>query len=135
MRKALTLLMTFLCANVALAQNKPLACQVDASAGLKWENGQWKVARFTAEKFILVQQGNILTKESVAKAMSNRFPNQITCTTDVVDSLITCTDRSGGNLIFQPGSLRGGVSQLVGALTTENVRDALTVDVFTCQPY
>ena len=66
MRKALTLLIALLCANLALAQNKPLACQVDASAGLKWENGRWRIANFAERKFILVLSGDTLTKESVA---------------------------------------------------------------------
>jgi len=135
MRKALTLLMTFLCANVALAQNKPLACQVDASAGLKWENGQWKTARFIEGKFILVLQGNTLTKESAAKALGVPYPDLVTCSVYEYDKRITCTDPSGGNLIFQPKNLKGGMSELLGSLSQSSDRDTINVSAFTCQPY
>jgi hypothetical protein len=64
-----------LCVNLALAQNTPLACQVDAAAGLSWENGQWKTTRFIENKFILVLKGNTLTKESVIKAVHSNIDN------------------------------------------------------------
>jgi hypothetical protein len=75
-------LIALLFGNLALAQKKPLACQVDAAAGLKWENGQWKITRFIERKFILVLQGNTLTKD------------------DPPAKTITCADRTSETLIF-----------------------------------
>jgi hypothetical protein len=37
MRKGFAVLVVLVFANFALAQNKPLACQTDATAGLNWE--------------------------------------------------------------------------------------------------
>ena len=56
--------------NGAIAQNKPLACQGEAAAGVNWQNGRWVTTKFETKKFVLVQAGNLLTKESVAKALS-----------------------------------------------------------------
>jgi hypothetical protein len=42
MRKSLTLLIILFCTNLALAQIKPLACQVNTFAGLSWKNWQLK---------------------------------------------------------------------------------------------
>jgi hypothetical protein len=53
----------------AIAQNKPLACQSDVSAGLSWENGRWVTSTFNGSKFILVQTKDGLTGESVGKAL------------------------------------------------------------------
>lgn len=95
MRKALTLLIALLCANLALAQNKPMACQDDATVGLNWEGGQWKIARFNPQKFILVISGDTLTKESVIKATnpdldSTRLIELVSCKQGVLDSVISC---------------------------------------------
>ena len=51
----------------AIAQNKPLACQSDVSAGLSWENGRWVTSTFNGSKFILVQTKDGLTGESVER--------------------------------------------------------------------
>jgi hypothetical protein len=135
MRKVATLLITLLFANLALAQNKPLACQVDAAAGLKWENGQWRIARFIEGKFILVLQGNTLTKESVAKVLDLRHPSQVTCSVEPLEKMITCADLSGGTLIFQPENLKGGTSHLFGSSESNDERDTISVEAFTCRPY
>ena len=142
MRKALTLLIAILCANMALAQNKPLACQVDAAAGLKWENGQWKVTRFLERKFILVMRGDTLTKESVASSYPNfedipkNLISSVFCETDKYDKRIRCSMTRGHTLLFNPENNRGGISLLGGAASSgTDDRDTPSVEAFTCQPY
>ena len=138
MRKALTLLITLLCANLALAQNKPLACQVDAAVGLRWENSAWKIARFTERKFILVMKDDTLTKESVAEVFL--LPKQlgtdfVTCIS-AWDKLTTCLVNSTRALVFDPRTNRGGTSHLAGtALGNDVDRDTPFMEAFTCQPY
>ena len=119
--------------NGATAQNQPLACQVDKNAGLAWENGQLITKTFIpfASKFILVQAGNTLTTDSVAKVLrtsagvSCRYPG----------NSIECTDTSGGALYFDPKTLKGGVAQLLGSTEEGNRRDSVTVQVFSCTPF
>ena len=132
MRKALTLLIALLCANLALAQNKPLACQVDAAAGLKWENGQWRIARFIEQKFILVLDGKILTKESVERAFNLGHSNFVCRTT--FNGKILCNNDTGSQLFFNPYNLKGGLAATFGA-TMDDTPDTVSVDVFTCQTY
>jgi hypothetical protein len=136
MRKALTLLIALLCVNLALAQNTPLACQVDAAAGLSWENGQWKTTRFFEKKFILVLSGDTLTKESAAQALGTLNAYTVSCNTDLNDKMISCIDRAGRSLVFMPETRKGGVSKLFGAtMNSKESRDSVQVSAFTCQPY
>jgi hypothetical protein len=53
----------------AVGQNKPLACQTEADAGLSWDYGRWVTKTFNGSKFILVQTKDGLTGESVGKAL------------------------------------------------------------------
>ena len=79
MLRLLVAMMIIFLTTIAVAQNKPLACQVDAHAGLDWENGRWKTKNFTTKRFILVQSGDTLTLESVAKALGNSSTLTIKC--------------------------------------------------------
>jgi hypothetical protein len=118
--------------NGATAQNKPLACQTEAAAGLTWESGRWITKSFLTPKFILVQAGKTLTTDSVSKAI-NSPATLITCRN--VDPQIECTDTSGGALLFNPSTLSGGISQLLGGTTLSTRRDTVTVQVFSCTPF
>ena len=119
----------------ATAQNQPLACQTDSSAGLSWENGQWRVAAFVEEKFILVKTSNGLTNESVAKAI-HTSANRVHCR-DLPQDRIGCIDEFGGVLFFSTVTLKGGVSQLNGAAHSDDrsKKDSLTVAAFSCTPF
>lgn len=136
MKKIPVTLLILLCSvfftNGAIAQNKPLACQVDASAGLKWENGKWVVKSFVTDKFILVQTGNTLTTDSVGKAL-RATPANVFCRH--LYPQIDCTDSSGGGLYFDPRVLRGGISQLIGSTNSGSDRDTVTVQVFSCTAF
>ena len=82
MRKSQIALLIFLSsivfADKAFGQNKPLACQEDASAGLSWENGKWVSRKFVSDqKFILVQTEDGLTADSVAKALGHDYLNHV----------------------------------------------------------
>ena len=142
MRIALTALIALLCANLALGQNRPLACQVDASAGLKWKNGQWQLANFAERKFLLVLSGDTLTKESVASTFpvpelaDKSLAPWTSCSTDKVRGEIRCWVMQDYLLIFNPNSNHGGTSMVSGA-TDANIkyRDSIAIEAFTCQPY
>ena len=114
------------------AQNKPLACQSDAAAGLKWENGRWVTKSFEQSKFILVQASNTLTIDSVGKALT-ATPSGVSCRNDFTE--IHCTDNSGGGLYFDSRSLKGGISQLFGSINEGVKRDTVTVQIFSCTPF
>ncbi|MDC0112422.1 hypothetical protein OAH95_00725 [Burkholderiaceae bacterium] len=119
----------------ATAQNQPLACQTDTTAGLSWENRQWRVSSFVAEKFILVKTSNGLTNESVAKAI-HTIANMVHCR-DLPNERIGCIDEFGGALFFSTVTLKGGVSQLNGAAHSDDRsnKDKVTVAAFSCTPF
>ncbi len=119
----------------AIAQNQPLACQSDARGGLYWENGQWNVASFNARRFILVKTADGLTKESAGKALGTSFADGVQCR-NLIDR-ISCSDRAGGYLDFNPKDLRGGIAQLIGAslVGDDGARDPVTVIAFSCTPF
>lgn len=128
----LIILSSAISTNGAMAQNKPLACQVDASAGLKWENRRWVTKTFLENKFILVQTENTLTTESASKALSS-FSMGVSCRSTSRD--ILCTDTAGGSLYFDPKTSRGGISQLLGSTSAGDTRDTVTVQIFSCTPF
>jgi len=133
----------------AFAQNRPLACQADAAAGLNWENGQWEVTRFNPEpaKFILVQTGNSLTPESVTKLMdygsTTPTPQSLlpSCKTKEFDDplkQVVCTSgyTNGQSLVFSLRTLKGAMSQILGGIMNgPRYRDSVSVTTFTCQPF
>jgi hypothetical protein len=130
----ITVAISFLSTNTALAQNKPLACQENGMAGLKWENGNWTTKKFFSEgKFILVQTKDGLTVDSVAKAIGNDYPNQVFCKT--VSPQISCMDGSGTYLYFDPRTLKGGISNTFGSTSNGSNRDTVSVAVFSCTPF
>ena len=118
--------------NGATAQNQPLACQVEAAAGLRWENGRWDTKTFVETKFILVQAGNTLTTDSVAKVMIS-FPPDVTCKNDMVR--VQCADLSGGVLFFDKKTLKGGTAMLFGSISPADRKDTVAVQVFSCTPF
>ncbi len=120
-------------ANNVIAQNQPLACQVDKAAGLDWVNGRWVTMTFDVNtaKFILVQDKDGLTRDSTAKALDT-FPNLVTCR---ADSQFTCFDNFGGSLYFDPKTLNGGISQLYGSIASGTKKDSVTVRVFSCTKF
>lgn len=116
------------------AQRTPLACQVDRSAGLNWEEGKWNVRSFTpSEKFILVREGNLLTSDSVAKAIG-RSPANMKCV-DVLMGDIMCTNQTGFSMFFSLTTNKGGMSYLMGATSTNASRDSVAVETFTCTSF
>jgi hypothetical protein len=109
MKKLLSALLITLYGASVQAQNKPLACQGDAGAGLLWENGRWVTKTFKTDKFILVQTNSGLTLESVAKAIETDS-TQVSCKN--AGHLISCSDLTGHSLIFDSRKLQGGFSQM-----------------------
>ena len=120
----------------AIAQNKPFACQSDAVGGLRWETREWKVSSFQAERFILVQTSDGLTKESVGKALKNMPASQIECR-NAYQGRISCSDLLGDSLFFDPTTLKGGISLMFGATQSDNDsnKDTLTLVAFSCTPF
>ncbi len=128
----LILASSLLSTKTASAQNKPLACQGDAAAGLLWENGRWVTKSFKTDKFILVQTNSGLTQESVAKAIASDS-ELVSCRNFGVR--ISCVDPVGHSLFFDPRTLQGGVSQMFGSISSGTKRDTVSVQVFSCTPF
>lgn len=119
--------------NHVLAQNMPLACQVEAAGGLKWEDGKWKTVSFTKNKFILVLKENTLKAESASKAMHLNSPTECS---KVALGRISCLDQFGGYLLFDPKTLRGTVTRISGGADADSQsRDTVSVEVFTCESF
>ena len=119
----------------ALAQNQPLACQSDKRGGLFWENGRWVISSFNEKKFILIQTKNGLSEASVAKALGNVTPDQVVCL-PAYGGKVRCSDDFGGYLLFDPKTLKGGISIIWGAtLADDTDRDSLSVTAFSCTPF
>lgn len=120
----------------AIAQNKKLACQSEAVAGLEWKKDQWGPStRFNLSKFILIQTKDGLTTKSVAKALRTKYLEGVLCRDNGTKTRLSCTDTSGGYLYFDPRSLKGGVSQLLGSKSTDpNFKPAVSLSVFSCTP-
>jgi hypothetical protein len=121
----------------AQAQNTPLACQVEAAAGLGWDKGRWETKKFIDDrKFILIKQGKTLSNDSVAKAFSS--PNaEIFCKVSAANaSRVVCTDLFGSQIHFDTGLLKGSISFTFGAtMTGDKYKDTLSIEAFSCQPF
>ncbi len=116
------------------AQRTPLACQVDEAAGLQWEEGKWNVRKFNpTKKFILVREGNLLTRDSVAKAVE-RSSMLMKCE-DKLDGDVMCTNSSGFSMMFSLTTNKGGMSRLFGATMANIDKDSVMVEAFTCTPF
>ena len=126
-------LSSILFTNNSIAQNIPLACQSEESAGLDWENGKWVVRRFNLSKFILVKTKNSLTTESVAKALRSKHPDQITCINTLPE--IFCSSMTGDSIYFDPNKLKGSIARLFGGTMQESNRDSVAVEVFSCTAF
>lgn len=119
-----------------IAQNQPLACQSDESAGLSWENGRWKVGSFVPKKFILVQTNGGLTNTSVANAFGASVgAENVRCGFNYSKTLITCNEPSGDSLIFNPQNLKGGIAKLFGTIMSGDTRDTPYLYAFSCASF
>ena len=130
---ALAIILSPIAYSPALAQKTPLACQVEAAAGLSWENGRWVASRYNSDvKFLLVLDGATLTLESAAKVLGSI---SATCRS-AFDGRIECSDDVGGRIEFSPLKLRGTVAQLLGGtLDSPTTRDSISVRPFACQKF
>lgn len=128
----LILLSSIFLTNVATAQSKPLACQGDAAAGLLFENGRWVTRTFQLDRFILVQDRDTLTTDSVGKAFDTN-PASISCRSLYPN--ITCSNMTGRTLFFSPLTLKGSIAVQFGSIMTNDVRDTVTVQVFSCTAF
>ena len=134
--KALIAALMFVFASGAWAQGKPLACQVDAAGGLKWENGQWNVRSFVLKKFILVMEGGKLTDDSLNKATN--LPSFFwSCEVLTSEKRNLCRSSTGAIVVYySPLTNKGAISSLHGAIDDDLAsRDTVVVQAFTCQPF
>ena len=134
---------------VAVAAGQPWACQFTASGGLLWKNGQWKPSGFnTGQPFVLVQDGDVLTRKSAMTAMwgvgvgidtrekIETFYKLVSCQRKdgTFGHQIFCRDLNGGSLVFSPTTGHGGVSRIFGLMDPKR-RDTPLVSPFACQKY
>ena len=135
MKKMLLATLLVVCATGVWAEGEPLACQEEDSGGLRWADGKWKTTGYHTQRFVLVLEGDVLSKTSVMKAFVGDDGNsyQVTCTN--VNPQIRCEDQTGSSLYYDPRVKRGGIARIFGATLTSNQRDTLSVSAFTCQPF
>jgi hypothetical protein len=122
------------------AAGQPWACQYTADAGLRWENGSWKSTAFReGQPFVLVQNGDILTRKSAATALvgDSEYHMLISCSPAGFDAQpIICRDTLGSSLVFSPTTGQGGMSLILGTIQNNpKRRDTLHVKHFICQKY
>jgi hypothetical protein len=111
------------------AMGHTFACQYTASAGLNWENGRYMpISHPLPPPFFLKVQEDRLTADSVVKALGSFFIDEIKCIQHRVTGF-SCFDHHGGFMQFSPATGSGGVSHLLGAVTTGRP----SVSLFTCQ--
>lgn len=140
MNKSIFNFIFMLCSNFVLvdittAQTKPLACQDDAAAGLKWENERWTIKKFIEQKFILVQEGNNFKKDSVAKVLGGH-PDEIYCKKVSYGPIISCMNETGNSIYYSFGTLKGGISTLLGSSMADGgYKDTVSVQAFSCTPF
>ena len=128
----LTLILIFVISK-AVAQGKPIACQSEEAAGLQWENKKWKSARYKPSKFILVLNNKNLTTESVAKVFETSNW-QVSCTPTGIT--ISCNTLTGEFIVFDPKTMNGGMTHLLGAtMDDKDQRDSLVIEAFSCVPF
>ncbi len=130
-----SLLGIFVC-TAATAVTTPYACQFVASAGLHFENGNWRKTGFTLnEKFILVLKDGVLTSDSAAKPMELE-PDYLQCR-QTLRRISSCSSTFGSYLVFDPLSGGGGIAHLFGAAQEagDQHKDDLIVAPFTCSKY
>lgn len=113
------------------AMGQTFACQYTASAGLKWENGQWAIKNFRMHPpFFLKIEADALILDSVAKAVRASQSRDIRCEKAHYQGTFSCFDQLGGFMLFDPKTASGGVAQLLGAVVKA---DTPSVAPFTCQ--
>jgi hypothetical protein len=116
-----------------IAQNVSYECQYIESGGLKWENKQWKVTRFTLRQpFFLTASNSKLTLESVAKLFDSPQIN-VFCHS-AFEKIQSCSDSLGRSLIVELISMSGAISLMFGELMPDNGSNGnLSVSPFTCR--
>ena len=130
---AIALAFALLLPHAAFAQRTPLACQGEAAGGLKWESDRWVGTRFHESKFVLVQDGPSLTSDSVAKRLNGLLGSDASCIV-VDEGRVSCTDKHGGSMVFDPKTKRGAIASLYDGATART-GSILRVEAFVCQSF
>jgi len=115
-----------------LAEDQAWTCSYQAAAGLKWNGTRWTSASFTAGKpFELIVRDATLTPDTAAMPLSSN-PRFVQCPAQKT-ALLSCFDPSGGWLVFDPKTGRGGLSKLYTAIKAPpNEGSTLSVAPFAC---
>jgi hypothetical protein len=113
------------------SQGTPLACTFIKAGGLDWDGNQWNVTEFKLkEPFILVFRGEKIDPNSVKRALRS---SDAVCAEGII--AISCLDRIGTYLLFDPQTNRGSVASLFGGTEGGKRRDSLVVSPFICHPF
>jgi len=106
---------------------------------MDWENGEWRMFKYTNKKpFFLKTINDELTEETVSEAM-NTGNYAIKCFRDTqgVHSCLDGTSKtylaSGNFLFFNPKTLSGSTSTVLGSISNAQKRDSVITSIFTCQ--
>ena len=133
------------CATVTtpvMAQTVTYACQYLKTAGLNWEDGQWKDTVFENDApFFLKTENGLLTPDILIEYMGfgNAPSVRPICTAtfgEQIDypSVQSCTSASGMTVSFSAETASGGLAWLFGASAPDSYRtkSELLVAPFVC---
>jgi len=139
MRKLL-LTLIFSCLSATVHADGNYGCVQNVSGGFSWEKGSWKLSNFTKQNILISVQGNGSSMKF--KEASDTYESELVChlskffTRNGSSDFLTCSDDSGGTVVFDEINLKGGISYLLGSITKSNqYKDSLSVKEFTCQKF
>jgi hypothetical protein len=118
----------------AAAQTATYACQFVESSGMVWEKQRWKTTSFKLDRpFFLKSINSKLELESVAKALGRARVNSVLCH-EPFEGAQVCSDFLGGSLMFDFGTMNGGIAKLLGTSlpTNDKEKDTVHIDAYTC---
>lgn len=111
----------------AFGQAEVWACQVQASAGLKWGENHWASTSFKVQPYLIRFDG----KNSTYGAGEKQY--QTVCSKQ--GDNIRCNDSSGGTILLNTETGTGGTSELFGVMMKGAKRDTLSVTAIQCTKF
>ena len=127
-------------AGESIVSDKTYACMSVAPAtGVTWNAGRWEPQRYgLLEKFLL----NVLVIQDASKQQYLHFNIKGDGKEDHCGAIkepfsltgLSCMQH-GRSILFSEETMKGGISYLLGATSTDTKRDALAVMPFTCQNF
>ena len=122
---------------VAVAETTTYACQYTSSAGLAFEDEQWKPTRFELlSPFFLKAENNKLDPATILKSVDIGADHSLpTCVThQEFDEVESCSSAWGESLVFNHETMIGAMSEIYNAAWDDDFdSEQLSVSTFFCQ--